>query len=45
MFNTQLICLECSKKEQKRSDYEKARKADEAEIREGNYNFKGIGLR
>ena len=45
MFNTQLICFDCSDKERKRDDFEAARKADEAAIRQGNYNFKGIGLK
>ena len=45
MFNTQLICFDCSDKERKRDDFEAARKADEAAIRQGNHNFKGIGLK
>jgi len=44
MFNTDCICMECSKQERKRSDFENARKTDEEQIRKGNYNFKGIGL-
>jgi hypothetical protein len=43
MFNTDLICIPCSHKEERHQDYEKARKADLAEIRKGNYNFAGIG--
>jgi hypothetical protein len=43
MFNTDLICIPCSRKEESHQDYEKARKADLAEIRKGNYNFPGIG--
>jgi len=31
-------------KERKRSDYRKVVEADHAEIKKGNYNFKGIGL-
>lgn len=45
MFNTQEICMKCYEEEQKRPDYKEARKADEEAIRQGNYNFKGIGLR
>ena len=43
MYNTQCICMECKRKEQERPDYRKAVEADHAEIRRGNYNFKGIG--
>lgn len=45
MFNEQVICMECKDKEKKRSDYNDAVQADIAEIRKGNYNFKGIGLK
>ena len=31
------------KKEQQRKDYSKAVEADHEQIRQGNYNFKGIG--
>ena len=44
MFNTDCICMECKKKETLREDYKDAQKADMAEIRKGNYNFKGIGF-
>jgi len=43
MFNTQEICLDCSDKEREDPRFEEARRADEAAIRAGNYNFKGIG--
>ncbi len=43
MFNEDCICMECKRKEQERHDYRKALEADHAEIRRGNYNFKGIG--
>jgi len=39
------ICLDCKKQEKLRPDYADAVAADEEAIREGNYNFKGIGLR
>lgn len=45
MFNEDVICMECKEKETKHPDYEKARDADMAEIRKGNYNFKGIGMK
>ena len=44
MFNTQEICMVCKEKERQRPDYEAAVKADEAAIKEGNFNFNGIGL-
>ncbi|MBR2414780.1 MAG: gamma-glutamylcyclotransferase [Clostridia bacterium] len=45
MYNEQTICMFCKKKEMQRADYRKAVEADHAEIRKGNYNFKGIGLK
>ena len=44
MYNEDCICLECHRKEKARTDYQKAVEADQAEIRRGNLNFKGIGL-
>jgi hypothetical protein len=44
MYNTQEICMECKTAEEQRPDYQVAVKADEAAIRTGNFNFKGIGL-
>ena len=35
----------CYEKEKKRPDYKEAVEADHAEIRKGNYNFEGIGLK
>jgi hypothetical protein len=35
--------MDCKEEERKRSDYKSAVDADHAEIRKGNYNFKGIG--
>jgi len=43
MFDTTMICLDCKAKEEKHPDYEKARDADVAACRGGNYNFHGIG--
>ena len=45
MYNEDCICMECKCKETQRDDYNKAIEADHAEIRKGNYNFKGIGLK
>ncbi len=44
MYNTDCICMDCKNEERKREDYEKAIEAEHAEIKKGNYNFKGIGL-
>ena len=43
MFNTQEICMDCKDEETKHSDYKKAQDADHQQIKQGNYNFKGIG--
>jgi len=44
MFNAEMICLDCKAAETTRPDYNNAVKADEAAIRAGDFNFKGIGL-
>lgn len=43
MYDTKMICIDCSDKESKRNDYKKAVEADVNAIKNGNYNFKGIG--
>ena len=43
MYNEDCLCMDCKDKERNRSDYKDAVEADHAEIRKGNYNFKGIG--
>jgi len=45
MFNEDVICMECKEKETQHPDYKKARDAEMEEVRKGNYNFKGIGLK
>ena len=45
MYNIQMICEECKSRETKRDDYRSAQEADEVAIRQGNFNFKGIGLK
>lgn len=45
MFNTDVICLDCKEKEKHRTDYKRAVETDHEQIRKGNYNFKGIGLK
>lgn len=43
MFNTDTLCRPCKEKERKHPDYERAREAEAAAVRAGNYNFRGIG--
>ena len=44
MYNEEVICINCKDAEKKRDDYNQAVDADNAEIKKGNYNFKGIGF-
>lgn len=44
MFNTDEICLDCKDAEKQDPRYAEAVAADEAAIKSGNFNFKGIGL-
>ena len=41
-FNTDCICMECSRKEMDDPEYKAAVEAEIAEIKRGNYNFRGI---
>ncbi len=41
MFNTDRLCLDSLETEHHRPDYHQAVEADHAEIKKGNYNFKG----
>ena len=43
MFNTQEICMDCEDAERKHPKYREANEADIARIKQGDYNFKGIG--
>ena len=43
MFNEDCICMDCSKKERELPEFKQAADAELAEIKRGNYNFKGIG--
>ena len=45
MYDDRMVCEVCKAAEEKRPDYEAARSADEAAIRQGNFNFRGIGLK
>lgn len=42
MFNEQCICLDCKEAERNDPEYRKAVEADHAEIKRGNYNYKGL---
>lgn len=43
MFNTDTICMDCKRREKAHPSYAKAEEADQDEIRNGNFNFPGIG--
>ena len=45
MYNEDVICMACKEKERQRPDYREAVEADNAAIRRGDRNFKGIGLK
>jgi hypothetical protein len=45
MFNEQCICMKCKDAETYRQDYNKACEAEAEQVRKGNRNFKGIGLK
>jgi hypothetical protein len=44
-FNEQLICNDCSDSEKDRDDYAEARRAKAEALRNGDYNFAGIGFK
>ena len=44
MFNTDMICIPCKKKEEAHPQYQEARDTEMAEVQKGNYNYPGIGL-
>lgn len=43
-FNTQMICEICEKLEKDHPRYAKAKEAELQAVKNGNYNFPGIGL-
>lgn len=43
-FNTQVICLDCKEREERHPAYPEADRAETEAVRQGNYNFPGIGL-
>jgi len=44
VFNTDDLCPDCHDDEQGAPNYARAKAAEEAAVRAGNYNFPGIGL-
>jgi hypothetical protein len=42
-FNTQIICLDCERKERAHPAYGEAVKAEAAAVKRGDRNFPGIG--
>ena len=43
IFNTEMICMDCQDKEKKHPDYKRAKQAEEKAVKNGSYNFEGIG--
>jgi len=44
IFNIQMICHDCEKLEKEHPDYDKAMTAEISQLKDGNYDFEGIGL-
>ncbi len=42
-FNTDMICGDCETKERSHPKYSEAKSVEEAMVRNGNFNFRGIG--
>lgn len=43
IFSEECICMLCKDKECKDKDYDRAVKAEHEQIKNGSYNYKGIG--
>lgn len=43
MFNTDMICFECERKEKRHPKYKEALRTEYDAIKNGNFNFKGVG--
>ena len=43
-FNTETVCMLCKEEEKGAPNYARARAAEEAACRAGDFNFAGIGL-
>jgi len=44
IFNVQMICPRCEKREKAHPQYASAKETEMQEVRKGNYNFPGVGL-
>lgn len=42
MVSTDCLCLTCKEQEKLRGDYQAAVEAEHAEVKKGNWNYKGI---
>lgn len=43
-FNTETICFDCRDLEEAHPLFEEARRVETEQVKNGNYNFPGIGL-
>lgn len=43
MFNEDVLCMDCKEKEKQHPDYKRACAVEAQAVKNGNYNFKGIG--
>lgn len=43
MFDTKMICMDCAQKERSHPEYQKAKEAELNAVKNGNYNYQGIG--
>lgn len=43
IFNTDVLCMPCKRKEEAHPQYKRAREAELRAVQAGNYNFVGIG--
>ena len=43
-FNTDTLCMKCLDKEKAHSKYAEAKEIENEAVRNGNYNFAGVGL-
>jgi hypothetical protein len=43
-FNSESICFACADIERKHPAFEEARRIENEEVAQGNYNYRGVGL-
>jgi hypothetical protein len=43
-FNTDVICPDCDAEERAHPDFERAREIEMEHVRNGDYNFPGVGV-